>query len=300
MKILVTGGAGFIGSHVVRKLIDEGMEVVVLDSFVSGSESNIPQGVLVLRGDIRDMEIVQKAAQDVTGIVHLAALVSVPISVANPGLTEEVNVEGTKNIFQAARELGVRRVVYASSAAVYGNEPSVPKSEGSILKPESPYAASKLENERSAVVSGISTMGLRFFNVYGPGQTGSHAYASVIPRWMEAVRDGREITVYGDGSQTRDFVHVSDVASAVLAALSSKEQGVVNVASGTERSLKDVLDLLSTEVGRPLSVAYLPPRAGDILRSYASIESAREKIDFKPTIEFQEGIRSLMKNYGII
>lgn len=299
MKVLVTGGAGFIGTHVVRALLDNGASVRVLDSFISSERTAVDKRVSVIEGDIRDLNVVATAMSGVTHVVHLAALVSVPLSVQDPELTHAVNVEGTKNIFDTAREQGVTRIVYASSAAVYGNEPSVPKREDSPLHPESPYATSKAENEQIAKESTVSAMGLRFFNVYGPGQSGSHPYASVIPRWMEALRDRNKITVFGDGSQTRDFVHVRDVAMAIVTALSAKTVGVVNIASGTERSLKNVIEMLNTKLGRSVDVAYMPSRAGDILRSFADISNATQVLGYVPRVEFSEGIIELLEAYKI-
>lgn len=294
MKTLVTGGAGFIGTHVVRALLERGEEVVVLDSFVTGMRSSVPDGVTVIEGDIRDRDAVARALEGVGQVVHLAALVSVPLSIEEPGLTEAVNVDGTRIVFEAASAAGVKRIVYASSAAVYGNEPSVPKREGSPLLPESPYASSKLENERIASVSPVSSMGLRFFNVYGPGQAGSHPYASVVPRWIEAVRAGTPIMLYGDGEQTRDFVHVRDVAAAVCAALSSSAPGVANIASGTEISLNELISLISLQAGDSVAVTRCPARPGDIMRSVADISRARDELGYEATVSLPDGISELL------
>lgn len=295
MKVLVTGGAGFIGRHVVEMLRSEGSEVVIFDSLVTGSRANVPDSAFFIEGDIRDAAAVASAMKGVTHVVHLAALVSVPQSIENPPLTEEVNVEGTKNIFVAAKAAGTTRIVYASSAAVYGNEPSVPKREDSLVVPESPYAESKAKNDQFAATQDIPAMGLRFFNVYGPGQLGNHPYASVVPRWIEAIKAGAPLTVFGDGSQTRDFIHVRDVARAVVLALSSSVRGIANIGSGTERPLKDLLGILSAEAGHPLEISYLPARTGDILRSFADITRAKEQLGFAPRVSLEKGIGELFR-----
>lgn len=294
MKILVTGGAGFIGSHVIRELRAHGHEVVVLDSFVSGTREAVPEGIEVIEGDIRDKQTVTAAMQGVTKVVHLAALVSVPLSVENPELTQAINVEGTNNVFEAAKAAGIERIVYASSAAVYGNDPAVPKHEQSTLAPESPYASSKIENEKTAAGSSVSAMGLRFFNVYGPGQRGSHPYASVVPRWVEAVRTGTPITLYGDGSQTRDFVHVRDIALAINAALDAQVSGVANIASGTEVSLMELIRLIERVSGRDVEVERYETRAGDVARSIADISRATDTLNFRTSVPLEDGLRELL------
>ncbi|MDD2657871.1 MAG: NAD-dependent epimerase/dehydratase family protein, partial [Candidatus Pacebacteria bacterium] len=267
MRILVTGGAGFIGSHLVALLASKGIEVRVLDSLVSGKRERVPAGVDFIQGDIRDRDALMAAMKDVTQVVHLAALVSVAESMADPLSTHEVNVTGTEHVLQAMRGAGVKRIVYASSAAVYGDEPSLPKRESSPLQPQSPYALSKVINEAQAGMYerafGLSPVGLRFFNVYGPGQAGNHPYASVIPRWIEAVRAGRPVTVYGDGSQTRDFVHVRDVAQAIYLALVSNATGVFNIASGEEVSLTELAQIMCESI----HTKHEPSPPGDILRS---------------------------------
>lgn len=293
MKILVTGGAGFIGSHVVRHLLLDRFEVTVFDSFVTGKRSAVPEGARVIEGDLRDADALKRAVTGAESIVHLAALVSVPLSVEDPALTDAVNIAGTRTLFDAAAQEGIRRIVYASSAAVYGNEPTVPKREESVLAPVSPYASSKLENERTASRSPVSAMGLRFFNVYGPGQPGNHPYASVVPRWAEAVAEGRPVVLFGDGSQTRDFIHVRDVAAAVGMALEADEQGVANIASGTEISLSELIEQIETVIGRKVLIEKHPPRAGDIQRSVASIERAREVLGFKPSVALRDGLTEL-------
>lgn len=294
MRVLVTGGAGFIGSHVVRLLLEEGADVRVFDSFVSGKRDRLPEGIIVIEGDIRDKTALEKAMQGITHVVHLAAQVSVPASIDDPFFTYDVNVTGTKNVLETARHAGVGRVVYASSAAVYGDHPELPKTEESPLQPKSPYATSKVANEVDALASGLSTIGLRFFNVYGPGQEANHPYASVIPRWVAAAQEGRVIELHGDGAQTRDFIHVHDVARAVLFALKSSYVGVCNIASGVETALRDVLQYMGERLGKDIPHERTPTRPGDIKRSVAQIDRARETIGFVAEISLEEGLRDLL------
>ncbi|MDD3531254.1 MAG: NAD-dependent epimerase/dehydratase family protein [Candidatus Pacebacteria bacterium] len=294
MKVLVTGGAGFIGSHVVDLLLKEGAEVHVFDSFITGKRERVPKGVRVIEGDIRDRSALEEAMQGMTHVVHLAALVSVPESVENPTLTHEVNVIGTRNVFDAARRAGVSKVVYASSAAVYGDHPELPKTEESPLQPKSPYATSKVANEADALASGLSTVGLRFFNVYGPRQDANHPYASVIPRWVAAAKDNRMIELHGGGVQTRDFIHVHDVARAILLALKSAYVGICNVASGVETVLQDVLQHMSEMLNKDVLHERTPARAGDISRSVARVDRARETLGFEAEIPLKKGLKDLL------
>ena len=294
MKVLVTGGAGFIGSHVVDLLLKEGAEVHIFDSFIMGKRERVPRGVRVIEGDIRDRSALEEAMRDMTHVVHLAALVSVPASIEDPALTHEVNVVGTKNVLEAARVAGVGRVVYASSAAVYGDHPGLPKTEESPLQPKSPYASSKVANETDALASGLSTAGLRFFNVYGPGQEADHPYASVIPRWVAAAKEDRVIELHGDGTQTRDFIHVHDVARAILLALKSAYVGICNVASGIETVLQDVLQHIGGALDKDILHERTPSRAGDIKRSVARVDRARETLGFEAGIPLKEGLKDLL------
>lgn len=294
MRVLITGGAGFIGSHVADLLIEDGVEICVFDSFISGRRDHLPVGVTVIEGDIRDQLALEKAMGGMTHVVHLAAQVSVPASIDNPTLTHDVNVIGTRNVLRVACNAGIKRVVYASSAAVYGDHPELPKTEESPLRPRSPYATSKIANETDAETSGLSTLGLRFFNVYGPRQEAGHPYASVVPRWVAAARDGRPVELHGDGAQTRDFIHVRDVARAIVLALKSTYEGVCNIASGVETILRDVLLHLGEILQKDVQLEHKPIRTGDIKRSVAQINRAREKIGFVTEISLREGLRSLV------
>jgi UDP-glucose 4-epimerase len=298
MRVLVTGGAGFIGSHLVALLVQKGVELRVLDSLVSGKREWIPAEAEFIEGDIRDASALSTVMRDITRVVHLAAHVSVAESMTDPLKTHEVNVMGTENVLNAMRIAGVQRIVYATSAAVYGNDPSLPKTASSPLSPQSPYALSKVLNEMQTKmykqIFGLLPTGLRFFNVYGPGQLGDHPYASVIPRWIEAVRAGRPILVNGDGSQTRDFVHVRDVVGAMYKALMIEDTGIFNIASGEETSLKDLLHIIESVNRAPVEITYESARKGDIIRSVADISAARRVLGFEPTMRLTEGISELL------
>ncbi len=297
MRVLVTGGAGFIGSHLVTLLVEKGLEVVVFDSLVTGKRERIPAGVLFIQGDIRDIDTLSTALEGVTHVAHLAALISVGESMADPLATHAVNVTGMENLLECARRRGLKRVAYASSASVYGDEASLPKKESSPLAPQSPYALSKAINEMQAGMYertfGLATVGLRIFNVYGPGQSGDHPYASVIPRWIEAMRAGKAITMNGDGSVTRDFVHVRDVVEAMYQALTTEATGVFNIASGKETSLTDLAGILAGIHPKGFEITHRPFREGDVLRSVADISAARRILTFEPMVTLNEGIKEL-------
>lgn len=290
--VLVTGGAGFIGSHLVALLVEKGVRVRVLDSLVSGKKERVPAVADFVLGDIRDRVALEKAMKGMTHVVHLAAQVSVPASIEDPSYTHDVNVVGTENVLEAAHHAGVKRFVYASSAAVYGDHPELPKTEESPLQPKSPYAESKIANETNALASGLSTIGLRFFNVYGPGQKADHAYASVIPRFIKDAQEGRPLPLTGDGSATRDFVHTTDVARAIFAALESDTSGVCNVASGTATKISDLIEIIRSVV--PIEIQELPVRPGDILHSVADISRARKVLGWSPTVKLENGVRELL------
>ncbi len=297
-RVLVIGGAGFIGSHIVDLLQKEGLPVRVFDSFESGSKDNLPDGIDLVIGDIRDAGAVKEAMRGVSHVVHLAALVSVPLSVAEPKLTHDINTEGTRTVLAAARDAGIQGVVLASSAAVYGDDPEMPKREYMPAKPLSPYAVSKLENERDALKStedGIPVIALRFFNVYGPRQKGNHPYASAVARFKEAAESGAPVQIFGDGSQTRDFVHVKDVARAIRAALDAPHAagGVFNIASGTTVSLNDVLSYIEEARAAAIERIYLPERAGDLKDSSADITRAKHALGYAPQVSVKEGIIEL-------
>jgi UDP-glucose 4-epimerase len=296
---LVTGGAGFIGGHIVEALVGEGERVRVLDDLSNGLESNVAvfgDAVELVRGDIRDVSAVERAVRGCSVVLHLAALGSVARSVADPATSNDVNVTGTMNVLRAARDAGVRRLVFSSSSSVYGENPALPKHEGLALLPVSPYAVSKLAGESYTRVFArlyeMETVCLRYFNVFGPRQRPDSAYAAVIPLFMRWALDRKPLTIYGDGEQSRDFTYVSNVVRANLLAARTPgvSGGVFNVACGERYSLLDIVRSLEAAVGRKLEVRHEPPRAGDVRHSEADISAARKALGFEVDVGFAEGL----------
>ena len=303
MRILVTGGGGFIGSHTVERLLRDQFAVRVMDNFSSGRPENLPRhaALEVQIGDIRCIEDVERAMRGVTHVIHLAAQVSVQESIDRPVNSCSHNVRGFVNVIEAARRAGVQRMVYASSAAVYGDPQELPLRETSPAKPLSPYGLEKMINDQYAGMYrdlyGLSCLGLRYFNVYGARQDPSSPYAGVISKFIESIQAGKALTVFGDGRQTRDFVYVGDIAEANhRALLGSAAQGVVNVATGSSVTLLDVIDALSQCVARTLEVRHMPPRTGDIVRSATHIDRLREMLAYNPATTLREGLRSLLEH----
>lgn len=305
-RILVTGGAGFIGSHVAERLAREGYPVRVLDDFSTGSREwaaeieGRGQGRLeVMEGDICRRETVRHALDGITHVVHLAAIPSVPRSVEDPVRCNEVGVSGTLLLLEAARALGVRRFVYAGSSSVYGDQPELPKRESMAPRPKSPYALSKLAGETYctlfAELYGLSTVTLRYFNVFGPRQNPDSHYAAVIPRFVRAALTGEPPHVHGDGGQTRDFTFIENVVEANLLALAAPagpiDGRVLNVACGERISLLDLLAVLERITARPLRPVFEPPRPGDVRDSQAAIEEAERALGFRPLLGVEEGLR---------
>jgi UDP-glucose 4-epimerase len=289
MHVLVTGGAGFIGSHTVDLLLAQGHTVCVLDDFSSGSEDNLAAAIAsagarlrVVRGDICDAAAVQEAIAGCTHVVHLAAQVFVPVSIAAPARSSAVNVGGFLNVLDAARRAGVQRFVYASSAAVYGAPEALPVTEATPPQALSPYALDKLVNDQYAglfsALYGMSCCGLRYFNVYGPRQDPRSTYSGVISKFTERASAGEALVVFGDGEQTRDFIAVADVARANLAALAADCLGVVNVATGVSVSLRALIEAIGALAGRRLEVQYAPPRAGEVRHSAVDPRRLREAL----------------------
>lgn len=281
VTILVTGGAGFIGSHVVEALVARGDRVRILDNFSSGNLENLAavRGVIeVIEGDICDDNAVREAMEGVDGVIHLAAISGVQRSIDAPRLTHDINVTGSLNLLLAAQQAGVRRLVFASSASVYGDPATVPTPESAPLAPLSPYGASKVAMEQYgavfSLVYGLSVISLRYFNVYGSRQSVKSDYAAVIPAFMAKIQAGEAITIYGDGLQSRDFIHVQDVAGATLAALDAplSVSGAFNV--GTGRGV--TLLALAKALGATLPPTFLPAKAGDIRHSCAAVGKAWE------------------------
>jgi UDP-glucose 4-epimerase len=305
-RVLVTGGSGFIGSHLCEALVAANASVRVLDNLSSGREENLASvrdRVEIRLGDVRDPEAVAAAMEGIDTVFHEAALVSVADSVARPRICHEINATGTFQVLEAARAAGVRRVVLASTAAAYGNDPALPKIETFLPQPASPYAAAKVAAEGYlrvfAELYGIETVALRYFNVYGARQDPSSPYSGVISRFLEALRRGRPLVVFGDGLQTRDFLSVADVVQANgLAAVSPNVgQGeVLNIGRGVPTSLLDVIRALGEAAGRALDPEFLPARPGDIRHSVADIGRARRLLGYEPRVELRDGLLALLSS----
>lgn len=307
-RYLVTGGAGFIGSHIALTLAASGARVRVLDDFSSGRRENLcdaseqtAANIEVICGDLRDAEAVALAARDVDAIFHEGAIASVPRSVAEPETTLDVNIKGTLNVLEGARHAGVRRVVIASSSAIYGDTPTLPLSERMPPRPMSPYAAHKLCAEQLCEVYGrlygLETVALRYFNVFGPRQDPNSEYSAVIPRFAAKLRAGERPIVFGDGEQTRDFIHISDVVRANLLAARVPEAagGVYNIGGGERISLNQLLAIASDLLGKDARPDYQAPRPGDIRDSVADISRAREALGFSPSMPFRDGLANLLR-----
>ncbi len=300
MKVLITGGAGFIGSHTVEAFLRLGHEVRVLDNLSSGRLSNLPEGVDLIIGDVTDGEVVESATKGVDAVVHLAALVSVPQSLEDPVQTFMVNSLGTVKVLEAARRYDVRRFVLASTCAVYGDT-FVCKDEASNVKPLVPYAASKLQAEHwvgmYARAYGMETVILRYFNVYGSRQRADSSYSGVLARWCAALRRGRPCIVFGEGEQTRDFIFVRDVATAnVLATISDRFSwgDVYNVSTGRSTSLIQVLSILDRISPNRVERQFVPSRAGDILHSSGDSGKLRQ-LGWQPETSLVQGLRELLE-----
>jgi len=296
---LVTGGAGFIGSHVAEALVHRGATVRIFDDFSSGKWENLDgfaDRVEVIEGDLRDMAAVERAVRGVVGVYHEAALRSVPRSVDSPLATNDVNITGTLQLLLACRDAGVKRVVSASSSSVYGANEELPKREDQMLLPVSPYAASKLAGEHYCRIFtclyGLETVSLRYFNVFGPRQDPESQYAAVVPLFIQAALGGLPLTVHGDGLQSRDFTYIDNVVQANLRAMdaSGASGEALNVACGARYTLMDIVHGIERELGCTLTCNHTPPRAGDVRHTLADISKAERLIGFRPTVGFEEGM----------
>ena len=296
MISVVTGGAGFIGSHLVEALRREGRRVRVVDNLSTGRRALVAGGTEFLEGDVND--VAEPAVRGADVVYHLAALPSVPRSVENPLESHRATAEGTLAILRAAERAGVRRVVYASSSSVYGDTPTLPKREDMPPRPLSPYAAAKLSGElharRWGTQTRLETVSLRFFNVYGPRQDPDSPYAAVIPIFSACLLAGRPMPVNGDGGQTRDFTHVGDVVRGILAAGEAPGVSgrVYNIAGGRPVSVKEMGESLARILGVPARMEFRPARAGDIRDSFADVEAARREIGFEARVPLDEGLRA--------
>jgi UDP-glucose 4-epimerase len=299
-RVVVTGGAGFIGSHLVKKLLDSGVSVTVLDNLSTGRVSNIEtvrEHVEMVDADVRSLDSLTRPLHGADVVFHLAALPSVPRSLRDPVTTHEVNATGTVNVLVKSREASVSRVIVASSSSIYGNPETLPVMEDLPMSPQSPYAASKASAEIYASafwkVYGLETVRLRFFNVFGPRQDPNSLYSAVIPLFMQAVMERRPCRVYGDGSQSRDFTYVDNVVHAcMLAAQSEGCAGeAINCAAGERRSLLDLVAAIERVTGSPLPRQHDQARHGEVLHSMADISKASRLMGYSPLVDFEEGLR---------
>lgn len=335
MKLLITGGAGFIGSHMAENFSNKGWEVVVLDNFTTGKHENlthITQNLKIVEGDIRDTSIVNEVMEGCDAVIHLAALASVPASFKNPVETYEVNFMGTQNVLEAALQHKVKKVTFASSSAVYGDTEILPITEENPDNPLSPYGLSKLLGEKLCrfynTAFGLPVVIFRFFNVYGPRQNPFSEYSAVIPKFLSIIEDGGTPTIFGDGEQTRDFIYISDLVHAHELAIGSfkttehteiteeefKKQSVesvlnpcnpcnysapLNLASGEKTSLNDLIKIVSMKLGKEVKPKYDAPRSGDILHSYCEISQINDILTFKPKVTMEIGIEKMLKYYNL-
>lgn len=301
MKYLVTGGAGFIGSNLVDELLARGHQVRVIDNFDTGLRSNLHPQSEFYELDIRDGEKIKPLFSGLDGVFHLAAMARVPRSISNPKETHETNVLGTLNVLLAARDAQVSRVVYSASASAYGDQETMPLHEDLCAKPLNPYGLQKFVGEEYCKLFtslyGLQTISLRYFNVYGPKMLLDGAYATVIGIFMSQRQEGKALTIFGNGEQTRDFTHVRDVVRANILAMENPSLGhgeVINIGGGKQISVNQVAKMISGEV------TYLPARPGEIMYSQADISRARKLLGWEPTVEFKEGLEELKKIHGLI
>ena len=306
MDVLVTGGAGFIGSHLVRSLVGKGWDVVVLDDFSSGKMKNLERlkgsgSLKTVKGDIRDRKVVGEVLDGVEAVVHLAAFVDPAGSVEKPLETNDINVNGTLNVLDGCVKKGVRKFIFVSSAGVYGDGNPLPLRETYDLRPVSPYTASKISGEYYCKMFsdcyGVGSVILRFFNVYGPGQ-GANQYAGVITKFVNSGLRGEPLTIYGDGTQSRDFINVEDVVTALLKALDFKSSRteVFNVCTGKPVSVNDLVSLVREVLGKNLEVVHVEPRVGDVLHSYGDPAKARNVLGFEARTGFEKGLAEYVKS----
>ena len=307
MDYLITGGAGFIGSNVAGYLVEQGKSVRIFDTFSSGRRENIApfaDNVEVVESDLRVLDAVKQATDGVRYVLHIGAVPSVTRSVEDPHTTNQANITGTLNVLIAARDAGVRRVVFSSSSSAYGDTPTLPKREDMIPSPLSPYAAQKIAGEYYCRIFwqlyGLETVSLRYFNVFGPRQDPQSQYAAVIPRFITAILKDEPPTVFGDGKQTRDFSHVENVIDANLAACTAPKEALgqtFNIAGGSRISLLELIDAINEILGKKVVPKFGPPRPGDIRDSQADIAKARKVLGWTPRVDFREGIAKAVAWY---
>lgn len=303
---LVTGGAGFIGSHIVEELVRRGERVRVLDNFLTGKRENLApfEGRFELvEADVRDLEACRAAARGADYVLHQAALPSVPRSIEDPRTSHDINLTGTLNVLVAAREAKVRRVVFASSSSVYGDDPRLPKKEGQEGRTLSPYAVNKAAGEKYCQVFdsafGLETVGLRYFNIFGPRQDPHSQYAAVVPLFVLSYLAGRAPVIHGDGEQSRDFTYVSNVVEANLRAAEAPgaSGGVFNIGCGGRTTIRDLAFIIRDILGSRIEPAHDPDRPGDVKHSHADISQARARLGYEPRVSFREGLERTVAWY---
>ena len=302
---LVTGGAGFIGSHLAEELIRRGERVRVVDSFITGKRENLAHipGVELVEGDLADLAVATRAVAGVDYVLHQAAIPSVPRSVEDPITSNRANIDASLNVLVAARDAGVKRVVYAGSSSAYGDTPTLPKREDMPTDPLSPYALQKLVGEQYlrlfTRLYGLETVTIRYFNVFGPRQDPSSPYSGVISLFAMRMLEGRAPTIQGDGGQTRDFTYVANVVDGVLRACTAPRASgeVINVAVGGRISINELCATMASVLGSTVQPEYTPPRAGDVRDSQADITRAREILGYEPIVSFEEGLRRTLEWY---
>ena len=307
MDYLITGGAGFIGSNVAERLARQEKGVRIFDNFSSGRRENIAafaDKIEVIDSDLRVLEAVKQAMNGVRHVLHIGAVPSVPRSVEDPHTTNQANITGTLNVLIAARDAGVKRVVFSSSSSVYGDTPTLPKREDMTPSPRSPYAVQKLTGENYLRIFwqlyGLETISLRYFNVFGPRQDPQSQYAAVIPRFITAILKDEPPTIYGDGKQTRDFSHVENVIDANLAACTAPNEALgetFNIACGGRISLLELVDTISAIAGKKVEAQFEKPRPGDVRDSQADITKAKKLLGWTPRVDFREGIEKAVTWY---
>lgn len=301
MKVLITGGAGFIGSALANRLVKLGHHVRVLDDLSAGDPSRLDPAVLFTRGDVRDIPKLWTLLQGVDCVYHLAARVSVPESILYPKEYTEVNVGGTVSVMEAVRDVGVKRIILASSGAVYGEQKEQPVREGMRPNPQSAYAVSKIAAEyyvhTLGALYGIETVALRIFNTYGPGQFIPASHAPVIPQFLKQALSGGSLVIFGSGNQTRDFVYIDDVVDALVAAATAPDvnRAIINVGSGQETSINELVRKIEKTVRCPVSYLYSHAKSGGVSRLVADITLAREKLGFRPKVDLDTGLALLLK-----
>ncbi len=305
-KYLITGGAGFIGSHITEELVKRGEEVRVLDNFLTGKKENLTpfiDGIELIEGDIRNYKMCQKAVEGIDYVLHQAALPSVPRSVSDPITSNEINITGTLNMLVASQKAGIKSFVFASSSSVYGDDQRLPKKEGSEGNPLSPYALGKLTGEKYCQIfsglHGFNTVCLRYFNIFGPRQDPFSQYAAAIPNFVTKILNNEQPIIYGDGEQSRDFTYVSNVVEANL--LACKAQNVsgeaFNIASGSRTTVNVLIREIKTILDKDIPSNYSNPRPGDVKHSHADISKAEGKLEYNPLVTFSKGLKKTISWY---